>query len=1762
LTFAAPVIGGTQAAEFSLVAPATTTLAPGQITTFGIRFQALTGGLKTIDVTISNNDLTKSTYAFGVHAAGIGHPEIVAAGKGLNISDDAQVATLANGTDFGLADVGTGAITNTFAFTNIGTTNLTLSLPRITGPAAGDYTLGTPSATSLAPNANTIFTVVFRPTGTGARAAEIFIDNNDADENPFNFAILGHGVGHPEITLFGNGLHIPDDDTTPDAADGTDFGSVNTAEGSVTNFFTVTNIGTTNLTLSSPVISGAAAADFFLVGTVAADLTPGAFTQFGIAFDPSSDGLRTAEASLGNSDPNRTPYNFALRGTGTTPVPNTPEIDVTGLGLNIVSGDLSPSPADGTDFGTLDVTTGATTNFFTITNSGSADATVSTPSITGPAASDFILVSQPGSLIPTAGSTTFAVRFAPSAPGTRDATIAFANNDADENPFSFALRGFGVGSPEIGILGNGILIPLADNTPRVADGTDFGSQNTFNGSVTRFFAITNSGSSHLSISTPNISGPNAGDFTLLLSPVSDLSPTGSSSFGIRFNPSADGVRSAIISVSSSDTGKSPYTFSVQGTGTAPPPDAPEIALLGSGLAIAPGETSPSLAKGTDFGAHNVAAGATTNHFTITNSGTASLTISVPTITGPAASDYSLVIAPASAIPAGGSSVFAIRFAPASAGTRAATVSISNDDSDENPYTFDIVGQGSLTPATGDFIATYLKPEYLAAGNYGHSVAADADTLVVGVPLDAGTMNTAPSRGIAYVYIRSGTNWTLQAQLTAPSGSTNDQFGTSVAISGDTIVVGAPGEDSGATGIGGDQNDEGAPYSGAAYVYFRTANAWSLQAYVKAHNTGSGDDFGNSVAIDGDQIVIGASSEDSGSKGINQGGERDDAANAGAAYVFRRTGSVWTQQAYLKAENTDAGDLFGVSVDISGDRVAIGASGERAITGINGNAADNSGFAVGAVYVFERSAVSPNQWSQQAYLKAPNGESLDHFGQALSLDGGTLAVASPFEDSNATGVNGDGTNNEKTRSGAVYLFERDGSGQWMSQSYLKASVTDAEEAFGFALHLSGDRLVVGAPFEDSQSRGIGGNPNDNTANQSGAAYVFERIGGVWSQTRYVKALNTDELDAFGSSVAITPDYLVIGAPSEGSAATGINGNTSDNSAPSAGAVYCYLALPADFGLSSYAKASVASSGANFGESLAVSDASSVVGAPLFDSAYVFLKSESDLTEQARLLPGTSAKQRFGAAVAISADTVVVGAPHSGSLASGIDGSETDTSGVRVGAAYVYVRNGTAWTRQAYLKASNPDSQDLFGTSVAIHGDTIVIGAPGESSQGNEANNGSTGAGAAYVFVRNGGTWTQQAYLKAANTEPNASFGPDAFGSSVSVFQDTIAIGAPGEDGAGTDVSGDPSDNALSNAGSVYIFRRTGSAWEQESYLKEAQPTSNGAFGAATSLHENTLAIGSNGDRPVSIFVRANQQWELQASFRGDNTESGDLFGSALALNGDRLIAGARGESSRSRMSNRHPEDNSYGGAGAAYVFQRLGTTWRQVHYLKALNTDAADGFGWAVGISPNGALVGAPMEDSHSTSPISNSALSSGSVYIYGGGPSLPLLANETLAIRATSTHSASHTLVLPDLPGATYQWYFAAFPSGNPIPIAGATGSTYVTGLAERNRTGYYFALVTTQNGQFLTTPTFLDVVKPQEILQILPIQGGIRLYFDDVNSPGRPLDLNRVEVQWRASMPRGTDTNWNVVTAGSISATSETVRFDDPTIGSTPIRFYRIVEH
>ena len=451
----------------------------------------------------------------------------------------------------------------------------------------------------------------------------------------------------------------------------------------------------------------------------------------------------------------------------------------------------------------------------------------------------------------------------------------------------------------------------------------------------------------------------------------------------------------------------------------------------------------------------------------------------------------------------------------------------------------------------------------------------------------------------------GAQVSQETYFKASNPDDGDRFGHSVAVHGDTLVVGADREHSVSTGVNGDQNSNGFPFAGAAYVFRRSGTTWVQEAYLKASNANSGDRFGTSVGVFGDTVVIGAPGETSNTTVINGDQNINITTGAGAAYVFTRSGSTWSQEAYLKPFNFGLNHFFGSAVAIDGDSIVVGTPGERgAVTGVNGD--PNAGFKAraGAAYVFVRSGTT---WTQEAYVKASTTDIEDFFGTSVAIDGDTMLIGAPEEDSSAAGVGGDQADDSQTDAGAAYVFVRSGT-TWTQEAYLKSVVPQPtpffKTMFGQSVDLSGDTAVIGGRDQ---------------------AETFERTGTTWTPATVLGLSNTAILPgSFGEPVSIDGDILAVGAVTDSSSASGINGQICNAESFGSGAVLLYRRTGTTWGPETYIKASTPGGLDNFGNSLALDQDNLAVGASREASDGVGV----DGTESgASMIPGQGAAYNF-------------------------------------------------------------------------------------------------------------------------------------------------------------------------------------------------------------------------------------------------------------------------------------------------------------------------------------------------------------------------------------------------------------------------------------------------------------------------------------------------------------------------------------------------------
>lgn len=347
--------------------------------------------------------------------------------------------------------------------------------------------------------------------------------------------------------------------------------------------------------------------------------------------------------------------------------------------------------------------------------------------------------------------------------------------------------------------------------------------------------------------------------------------------------------------------------------------------------------------------------------------------------------------------------------------------------------------------------------------FGYSVSLSGDTAIIGSPYDD---DNGSDSGSAYIFSRSGSTWSLQTKLIASDAGADDRFGCSVALDGDTALIGAC------------RDDDGSINNGSVYVFTYSGTTWEQQTKLIASDAEANDQFGWSVALDGDTALVGADIEE------NNG-------YSGAAYIFTRSGAIWTEQQKFTVSDATANANFGWSVALSGDSCLIGSPYD-----------DDNGTDSGSAYIFSRSGTT---WSQQQKLTTLDAVAGDRFGYAVALDGDTALIGADWDDDDLVG----------NATGSAYIFTRSGT-TWSQQQKLTASDAAEADNFGKSVALQGDTALIGAPYSDDSYSG------------SGSAYIFIRSGTNWREQKKLVASDPGASDIFGKSVTLDGDTTLVGA----------------------------------------------------------------------------------------------------------------------------------------------------------------------------------------------------------------------------------------------------------------------------------------------------------------------------------------------------------------------------------------------------------------------------------------------------------------------------------------------------------------------------------------------------------------------------------------------------------------------------------------------------------
>jgi hypothetical protein len=583
---------------------------------------------------------------------------------------------------------------------------------------------------------------------------------------------------------------------------------------------------------------------------------------------------------------------------------------------------------------------------------------------------------------------------------------------------------------------------------------------------------------------------------------------------------------------------------------------------------------------------------------------------------------------------------------------------------------------------------------------------------------------------------------------------------------------------------------------------------------------------------------------------------------GAVYVFAKAGDTWSETQKLVASDGAGMANFGAAVSI--------ASGDILVSAIGANVDSESN--QGAVYVF---ANEGGAWTQTHKLAASDGGSGDAFGNAIAASGTIALVA-------AKGATVDG----QTLQGKVYVFASSG-GTWSEQQILMADDGASNDLFGGSVAIDGDVAIVGAPTLTYNFL------------HAGFAYVFRNDGGTWTQTQKFAPAETAIGDQFGYAVGLAGDTALI---------------TSTGNQFAHGAAYVFHDDGTTWSETQQLSPSDSASGDEFGNALAMSGTRAVIGAQRLvvgdhqGAAYVFSATDGvwAQTDEFTETSGTSL-DFFGGSVAFDGTTALVGIP----------GATVDATQF-VGAAVFYTSDATTAPPEQEVEPSDGASGDDFGISVAIEGDTALIGAAYKNS----------GQGAAYVFTASDGVWSEAQKLVADDGMPN-----DWFGQSVALDGDVAVIGAPQYLDVGN--------------GAAYVFTRSGANWSQAQKLVADDGVPRDQFGISVAADAGNVLVGAYGINfytgAAYVYTRSGDTWTQAQKLTADDAAQSADFGVAVALDGANALIGAYGASSY---------------AGAAYVFASAGGTWAQSQKLVASDTAADAHFGISVALDGTQALVGA------------------------------------------------------------------------------------------------------------------------------------------------------------------------------------------------------------
>ena len=847
-------------------------------------------------------------------------------------------------------------------------------------------------------------------------------------------------------------------------------------------------------------------------------------------------------------------------------------------------------------------------------------------------------------------------------------------------------------------------------------------------------------------------------------------------------------------------------------------------------------------------------------------------------------------------------------------------------------------------------------------NFGTSVAVYGDTVVIGAPGDS---ELGGLSGSAYVYRFVGTEW-HETKLTASDGASEDRFGSSVAVSGDYVVVGAWGDD-----------DNGS-YTGSAYIYYFGGTSYT-GTKLTASDGAQGDSFGHSVAISGDYVVVGA-----------WGGD-DNGNSSGSAYVYSLVNGFWQETSKLTASDGAEGDKFGWSVAVDGDTVVVGAYGD-----------DDDGSSSGSAYIYKLGTGEARS----------SGGDFDSWKTAWKLAKTKSAQAAEIVYQEMIKRFFGTSSCKLLNSGCIYQpYLKDDT----SYLYIRPSDSPTNDTSNLLnnFSISGDPMIVTMKYGGFELEGFVSllahvSPNGNCVDEDGNAleYIIKPfsildsyIPDKYSSFNELAHGFSDNAMAF-SRKPLTRSKLLSGA---GSCTADINndgvvdvtdlleiisqwgqsGGSADINNDGIVDVSDLLEMIDQWGpcrqtddwVEQKISPSDGEQGDKFGSSLVLGDNTLIVGSPNVGvdgsqgvgAVYVY-RHETDIGwVQSQKIMGEQSNpfdfQSFGSALdlqeadhtlVLSEDRLIIGAIND-------QGCGSDS-----GAAYIYKKSTNQWIKEQKLTAwdcGNGSWPHLFSSSVAIFDSYAFVGARGDNDQG-------IATGAVYVFKWNGSSWSQHQKLTASEGTEY-----DWFGTSLSASRDELIVGAKFDDRH-------PSGTPLVDKGGAYVFKldEDGNWQEHDPQLEVLDGEENDGFGSSVAIHENLMIVSAssthndNGTRGAVYIFKEQEDgsWDqLYKLMPGDEGVNDGYFGSSIDVLGESLLVGT---------SASYQEEI---GPGSLYLFERVSNTeWVQVNRFVASDGINSDWFGTPVSLESKWyrgrCAVGAKYDDTYI-----------GSVYVYERGGRIP-----------------------------------------------------------------------------------------------------------------------------------------------------------------------------